>query len=81
MTTTYKGTNSGALFRNKYKHKETDPDYSGTLNIGGSEYSVLGWAKISRTGVKFMRLSTKPKRASIAPPNLSAGHPDDDFTF
>jgi hypothetical protein len=45
----YDGPNRGALFRNKYKHKETDCDYSGTLNIGGSKYSLIGWVNTSKT--------------------------------
>jgi hypothetical protein len=42
MRTKYDAPNRGALFRNKYKHKEADCDYSGTLDIGGNKYSLLG---------------------------------------
>ena len=81
MTNSYDGANRGALFRNKYKHKETDRDYSGTLNVGGNEYSLSGWVTTSRSGVKFLRLSVKAKRASMAPQNSSASHLDDDIGF
>jgi hypothetical protein len=63
MTTTYDRPNRGALFRNNYKHKETDRDYSGTLDIGGSKYTLFGWVSTSKNGLKFLRLSVKPRRA------------------
>jgi hypothetical protein len=79
MTTTYDGPNRGALFRNKYKHKETDLDYSGTLNIGGSEYSLFGWVSTSKNGLKFLRLSVRPK--SAAPQKSSASDLNDEIGF
>lgn len=81
MTTTYDGPNRGALFRNKYKHKETDCDYSGTLNIGGSKYSLFGWIGNSKNGVKFLRLSVRPKRATMAPQKSSASDLNDEIGF
>jgi hypothetical protein len=59
MTTTYDGLNRGALFRNKYKHKATDCDYSGTLNIGGRKYSLFGWVGTSKNGVTTPLHKTK----------------------
>jgi hypothetical protein len=81
MTTTHDGPNRGALFRNKYKRKETDCEYSGTLNIGGSEYSLLGWISTSKSGVKFLRLSARPKRATMAPQKSSASDLNDEIGF
>lgn len=56
----YDNTNSGALFRND-KAKDTDRDYSGTLNVGGSEYWVSGWQRQAKSGKKYLALKLKPK--------------------
>jgi hypothetical protein len=58
-------TNRGALFREK-KEKESDRDYSGTINIGGVEYWLSGWVKTSKKGAKYLSLSVKPKDAPVA---------------
>jgi hypothetical protein len=79
MTTTYDRPNRGALFRNEFRNKKVDCDYSGTLNIGGSEYSLFGWISTSKNGVKFLRLSVRPKRATMA--RSSASAPNDEIGF
>ncbi len=71
MTMPYDRPNHGALFRNKFKYNESDCDYSGTLNIDGSKYSLSGWLTTSKNGVKFIRLSIRPKREKNGP-GLSA---------
>jgi hypothetical protein len=63
MTKSFDNTNSGALFRDENKTKETDRDYSGHLNVDGVEYWVSGWVKTSKAGKKFLSLSVKPKEA------------------
>jgi len=57
-------TNRGALFREQ-KEKETDRDYSGTINIGGAEYWLSGWVKTSKKGTKYLSLAVKPKDAPV----------------
>jgi hypothetical protein len=57
-------TNRGALFREQ-KEKETDRDYSGTINIGGVEYWLSGWVKTSKKGAKYLSISVKPKDARV----------------
>ncbi len=71
-TRTYDRPNRGALFPNDFKRRETDCDYSGKLNIGGSTFSVSGWVSTSKSGVKFLRLSVKPKPAGTAGSSASA---------
>jgi hypothetical protein len=81
MTMPYDGPNRGALFRNKYKHKQTDCDYSGTLDISGSKYSLFGWVSTSKSGVKFLRLSIRPKGAMRAPQKSSGIDLNDEIGF
>ena len=59
----FDNTNCGSLFNNQAaKKSETDPDYSGSINIDGRDYWLKGWAKISKTkGTKFLSLSVRPK--------------------
>jgi hypothetical protein len=60
----FDNTKRGALFSNKdCKETETDPDYSGTINVAGEEYWLKGWLKTSKAGQKFLSLSVRLKRA------------------
>lgn len=53
--------NSGALYNNDRKQKDTHPDRTGKAKIGGVEYYVSGWIKESkRDGSKFLSLAFKP---------------------
>ena len=55
-----KRDNSGILFRNDKKTRDTDRDYGGSATIAGVEYWISGWIKEGQKG-KFMTFSFKPK--------------------
>lgn len=55
--------NTGSLFKNDRKDKDTSPDYKGTVNIDGREMYIRAWLKTSKKGIKFMSLSFTPKQA------------------
>jgi hypothetical protein len=60
----YDNRNRGALFRNDDKDPNDDKerDYSGTLDVEGTEYWLSGWVRTSKkTGKKYLSLSIKPK--------------------
>ncbi|HMF20574.1 MAG TPA: hypothetical protein VKG24_00390 [Pseudolabrys sp.] len=80
--TEYDNTNRGALFRDEEKHKDTDRDYSGTINIEGHEFWLSGWIKTSKKGTRFLSLSVKPKNAPAAKSTKSrAEDMNDDIPF
>ena len=54
--------NSGALFKNDRKEKETHPDYKGDLSINGTNYWISAWLKEGKNG-KFLSLSVNMKEA------------------
>jgi hypothetical protein len=54
-----KRDNSGALFTNDKREKETHPHYQGKATIGGVDYYVSAWVKDGQKG-KFQSLSFKP---------------------
>jgi uncharacterized protein (DUF736 family) len=62
----YDNTNRGALFKNNDKTEESQPDYRGNINCGGTEYWLSAWLKTSKAGMKYMSLSIKPKNADTA---------------
>ena len=55
--------NSGSLFKNDRKEKDTHPDRTGSALIGGVAYWVSGWVKQDKNGNPWMSLSFKPKEA------------------
>lgn len=56
--------NSGSIWVNDRKERETHPDRTGTVKVGGREYYISGWLKETSQGKKYLSLSFKPKLAS-----------------
>jgi hypothetical protein len=90
--TTYDNTNRGALWKNDRKTKDTQPGYTGSLNVDGVEYFLDAWVKEGQKG-KFFSVSVKRKeqqpaaapaaRAPAPAPRPSSGFDDmsDDIPF
>jgi uncharacterized protein (DUF736 family) len=70
----------GALFKNKKKSHDNQPDYTGDCEISGVEFYISAWLKTSKAGEKYMSLSFtgKEDRPVKKPAKKTA---DDDIPF
>jgi len=65
--------NSGTIFKNDRKEKESHPDGKGSCVIDGVEYWVSSWNKTSTKGTQYRSLSFQRKeQAQVAPPARQA---------
>jgi hypothetical protein len=65
----YDNTNRGILSKNQNKTADNHPEYSGSLNVDGTDYWLSAWIKESKKdGKKFFSLSVKPKDAPKSKP-------------
>jgi hypothetical protein len=69
--------NSGVLFKNDRKETERHPDYVGTIDVGGMEFSLSAWIKQGARG-KFMSLSVTPKIDAAPMAKAKSADPFDD---
>jgi len=78
--------NTGSLFRNEKKDKDTHPDYTGNAMIEGREFWISAWLKTGKNGTKFFSFAFKPKDFAQKADPISTGRlpqkqsimPDDD---
>lgn len=47
---------TGSLFKNQRKEKETQPDYTGSAVINEKKYQISAWINTSQNGQKYFRL-------------------------
>ena len=73
--------NSGVIFKNEDKSKDTDRDYRGSATIAGVEYWVSGWVRKAESGSKFLKFSFKAKDASAAKPKSEFVDMNDEIGF
>jgi hypothetical protein len=71
--------NSGSLFVNERKEKDTHPDRQGTIMVDGREYWISGWLKKTQDGTPWLSLSVKPKEKQGQRPQQRPTQRTDDF--
>lgn len=64
--------NTGSLFRNNRKEKDTHPDYNGSVKIDGHDMWISAWLKKDKNGQKYFSLAFKRKDGTAARPDPAA---------
>lgn len=64
--------NSGSIFKNDRKEKETHPDGKGSALIDGVEYWISSWTKNDRNGNPYRSLSFQRKEQPQTAPRAPA---------
>jgi hypothetical protein len=86
----FDNTNRGVLFRNENKTEDYHGDYTGTINIDGTEYFLDAYLKTSKAGKKFFSLKRgkakqgqreQPRQESRQAQKAEPPPYDDDFPF
>ena len=71
--------NSGSLFKNDRKEKETHPDYKGDAMVNGQMVWMSAWLKTASNGNKFMSFSFSPKDQQASKPVAKSAPKADAF--
>lgn len=56
MPEQYDNTNRGALFKNDRKETDKQPDYTGKINVKGTEQRLAGWIRQSKSGQTYLSI-------------------------
>ena len=78
---------SGALWNNDDKQKAEQPDWRGTVTVGGTQYWISGWKKVTKDRAEYISLSVRHKEqmptrvADVQPIPLPAKDFDDELPF
>ncbi len=74
--------NTGALFANDKREKETQPNAKGSAMIDGVEYWVSAWTNTSSKGTKYQSIKFERKSDKFDnTPELQAESLQDDVPF
>ena len=69
--------NSGSLFVNDKKERDSQPDRRGSARIEGVDYWVSGWVKKKDDGTPWMSMSYQRKDAAAPTPKAQPAQDDD----
>jgi hypothetical protein len=54
-------TNRGSMFDNDRKTKETQPDFTGSIDVNGTVFWINGWTGMTQNGKRKLSLSVQPQ--------------------
>lgn len=60
-------TGQGWMFPNERKEKDSQPDFRGSLNVGGTTTQFAGWKTVSKAGKKYISLRVDTPYEAPAP--------------
>jgi hypothetical protein len=61
--------NTGSLFKNQRKEKDTHPDATGSITVDGVAYWISAWSKQDRNGNHYQSLSVRRKEQTMPAAN------------
>ena len=80
----FDNNNRGILSKNQNKTADNHPEYSGSINVDGTDYWLSAWIKEGKNG-KFMGLALSPKEEQGQAPQAKSSKKiedmDDDIPF
>ena len=56
--------NSGSLFINDKREKDTHPNRKGSIRVAGKDYWISAWDNVSKDGKEWISLSVQEKDAA-----------------
>jgi hypothetical protein len=65
--------NTGAIFKNDKRDKDTQPQMKGSALVDGKEYWVSAWTNESEAGVKYQSLAFTLKEEQVSAPARPSG--------
>ena len=74
----YDNTNRFVLFKNDKEGNEKRPDYTGSIDVDGTEYWMSAWIKDGKKG-KFMSGQIELKEEKKKPAKKTEQEQNDDF--
>lgn len=82
----YDNTNRGQIWRNDKKEKDTQPDFTGGINVEGVEYWLSGWSRKpddnpKSPAVRFSIQKKDQQQAAPAQPGVPTGQETDDIPW
>jgi len=72
----YDNVNRGALFKNASRRGDRSPDYTGKLNIEGTEFRMSAWLQAAKDGSKYLSIAVRAQDSEAR--EASRARPSDD---
>lgn len=66
---------TGAMFPNKRKTTDSQPDFTGNAVIGGKPYRISGWKNSSKSGTNYLSLRIQDDDGNYGPSSNSSNKP------
>lgn len=74
-------SNSGSIFRNDRKERESQPDHRGDCKVNGDDYWISAWVNETNNGTKYFSLKFEPKERKAPTKTNSPPDFDPDVPF
>ena len=63
----------GYLFVNENKEHDKQPDFTGTITIGATEYRLGGWDSVSKSGKNYISIIATHKNKQSVQEKIERG--------